>query len=381
MKNTPPSPSFRQNMKSKCIVAFALLFCPVEFAYSQVGVAQIINQLLLDDCIIKTVPPLDVCTPPVLETQAHIDAFQSVEVVKGFLQIEPETDLDFSPMNNLREVQGILYIQNGEHTTINGFNNLQSVGTRAETFGFGRAIQIENNPNLTSITGFRNLRKSTHPEAWSPYINILFNPSLRQIDGFDSLDQAAGVSIRFNTNLRTVAGFNALHTIDTGIGLIITDSNSLTGLPTFANLRNVTGGIGLYNLRALASMPRFQNLRSTRRVTVQNLGISELRSFNNSSFRTVRSLTISRNRNLTLMSGFTNLRSIEGEYGDIYITDNALLDDVTGFNSLITNDSTDYLAIRDNPNLNCPVELFMLQDVASSSGNLVNCETTPYVFP
>ena len=80
------------------------------------------------------------------------------------------------------------------------------------------------------------------------------------------------------------------------------------------------------------------------------------------------------------MSGFTNLKGIAGEAGDLYITDNDLLDNVTGFNSLITNDPTDYISIRNNPNLDCPAELFMLQDIANSSANLVNCETTPYNF-
>ncbi|NNC98589.1 MAG: hypothetical protein HKN85_00245 [Gammaproteobacteria bacterium] len=356
------------------------MLCPIQFTHAQAGITSIINQLLLDDCPIQTEPPLAVCTPPVLETQADIDAFQSVEVVKGHLQIEAETDLDFSPFANLREIQGILYIQNGALSSINGFNNLESVGTRAASFGFGRAVQIENNPNLVSISGFQNLRKSTHPEGWSPYINILFNPSLTQINGFNQLDQAAGVSIRYNTNLTTVTGFGSLHTIDTGIGLVITNSAALSTLPSFANLTTSSGGIELYNLPSITSMPWFQNMTSTSWVRVHNLGISDLRSFNNSGFLTVRRLSITNNPNLTLISGFQNLRSIEGVAGDLYISDNALLNNVTGFNSLITNDPTDYISISDNPNLNCPVELFMLQDIAYSSGNLVNCATTPYDF-
>jgi hypothetical protein len=380
MKYTPLSPSICQNIRSKCIIAFALLLCPIEFVHSQAGISQIVTQLLLDECLIKTEPPLQECTPPVLETQAHVDAFASVEVVKGHLQIEADTNLDFSPFNNLREIQGILYLQNGALSSINGFNNLESIGTRAETFGYGRSVYIENNPNLVSISGFQKLRKSTHPEAWSPYIFIRNNPSLTQISGFNMLDISAGVSIRRNTNLSSVTGFGALHTIDTGIGLIITDSTVLTTLPSFANLTDSDGGIELYNLPSITSMPRFQNLTSTRRVRVHNLGITELRSFNNSGFRTVRSLSITNNSDLTLMSGFSNLRSFEGTEGDLYISNNASLDNVTGFNSLITNDPTDYFSISNNPNLNCPVELFMLQDIAYSQANEVNCETTPYNF-
>jgi len=206
------------------------------------------------------------------------------------------SDLDFSPLNNLREVQGILYIQNGALSTINGFNNLESVGTRAVTFGYGRSVRIENNPNLVSISGFQKLKRSTHPEAWSPYIFIRFNSSLRQINAFNMLDHAAGVSIRRNPDLRSVAGFGALHTLDTGTGLTITDASNLTSLPSFANLRVSEGGIELYDLPGLTTMPRFQNMTSTRWLRVHNLGISELGSFNNSGFRTVRRLSITENR-------------------------------------------------------------------------------------
>lgn len=127
-------------------------------------------------------------------------------------------------------------------------------------------------------------------------------------------------------------------------------------------------------------MPRFQALTYARTLRVHNLGLSEMRSFNNNGFLATHSLSITENRNLTLLSGFQSLVSIEGEHGDLYISDNLLLDDVTGFNSLISNDSTDYISIAENPKLNCPVELFMLQDIAYSSRNLVNCETTPYDF-
>lgn len=372
-----------QRCKLGLLFALALIAQPSGYVSAQIdtsAVTSMVQQLLLAECPIATEPPLQVCTPPVLETQAHIDAFQAVEVVKGHLQIEAATNLDFSPLNNLREIQGILYLHQGQLSTINGFNNLESIGARASLFGNGHQIYIENNPNLTSISGFNKLRKATHPAARSPAIFIRHNPALNQINGFSMLDQAAVVSIRRNSLLSSVSGFDALHTIDSGIGLIISNSAVLTNIPSFANLSVINGALQLYDLPSLTTMPRFQALTAATRVRIHNLGIADLQSFNNSGFNGTSSLEITENRNLTLISGFASLVNIAGARGDLYISDNPLLDNVTGFNSFINGDPTDYISIADNPQLDCPTELFMLQPVAYSQNNDVNCTTTPYPF-
>ena len=224
----------------KCMAALAFIFsvCFARVAYPQSGLSAI-TSFLLEPCPIKTIPPLDRCTSPVIETQQDVDAFKSVEVVLGHLQIEAKTNLDLSPFDKLREIQGILYLRNGNLSSINGFNNLESVGARATSFGFGRQIYIDNNPQLTTISGFQKLKKSTHPEALSPGIFIRFNPVLGVINGFNALDHGSSVSIRYNPQLSAVTGFNTLHTLDTR--LLITDSTSLSSLPTFANLGIIDG--------------------------------------------------------------------------------------------------------------------------------------------
>lgn len=363
-------------IKCKAMLVFALSMSFSGLAHSQ-DVTSIITNLLLEPCPIVTMPPLKRCTSPVLQTQKDVDAFKSVEVVLGHLQIEAETDLDLSPFDKLREIQGILYLHNGNLSSINGFNNLESVGSRAASFGFGRQIYIDNNPQLTTVSGFQKLRKSGHPEARSPSIFIRFNPLLGTVSGFNALDEAGTVSIRYNAQLSQVTGFDSLQTIDSG--LYITNSPGLTSLPSFANLTTI-GSLDLYDLPALNSMPGFQSLTYSRTLRVHNLGISELRSFNNSNFHTIQSLSITENRNLLLMAGFSSLRFIEGERGDMYINDNPVLNDVTGFNQLVTNDPTDYISVADNTSLDCPAELFMLEPVAYSQSNNNNCETTPYDF-
>lgn len=367
-------------MKIKLAILCLIICCCSSLGWAQVDLTAVIQTLVLDECPIQTEPPLKKCTPIVLETQEHIDAFRDVRVVKGNLQIEAEENLNFGPLNNLREIYGILRIHVGSLSTIHGFNNLESVGSRAAVRGNADQIYIENNPNLTSIVGFQKLKISTHQNARSPKIFIRFNNSLTQIDGFGSLDHAGVISIRRNPLLNSISGFTSLHTLDSGIGLQITDSPLLTSVPSFANLQTIRGSFEFWDLRGLATLPTFPMLSSVRDVRIHNTASAEIAGFNNSGLQGIRRIILSNNRNLTLISGFANVRSITGERGDFYVSNNPILNNVTGFNSLITNDSTDYISITDNADLDCPEEFFMLQDVAVSTRNLVNCETTPYEF-
>jgi hypothetical protein len=79
-------------------------------------------------------------------------------------------------------------------------------------------IEISQNPNLQSISGFQYLNQITG------YLSINYNPSLTSITGFTQLTSVLGgqlvndqaITLLYNAALNDISGFRALSTIDYG---------------------------------------------------------------------------------------------------------------------------------------------------------------------
>jgi len=160
------------------------------------------------------------------------------------------TDVTF---NSLTTVEGFLDFKNGMAINdFSGFNNLTTAG----------AIQISNN-TTTTINGFEGLISTS-------YINILENPMLMEITGFNNLTAIVegavnGQTINYfqiaeNPMLSSITGFTVLTTADAGV---ISGNTSLSdccfSLPFVENLTISNNAPGCNSQAEINAPPVFTN--------------------------------------------------------------------------------------------------------------------------
>jgi hypothetical protein len=191
------------------------------------------------------------CTGDVdLTTQAEVDAFDCA-VVTGWLNIidadnlDPGDDIvDLSPVSAVLEsVQQSLYFDTVSLTTVEGFENLTSLGW---------GLYFYYNESLVTISGFDNLL------ATGDNIEFYDNASLTTITGFRNLE-TAGYSMEFGANpvLTTIPMFNALKTITSS--LFIYDHPSLPRVTGFNNLDFIDYSFNVTDNTQLADLCGFYN--------------------------------------------------------------------------------------------------------------------------
>jgi hypothetical protein len=183
----------------------------------------------------------------------NISESNSLQVITGFNSLYSIGALNIIGLNSLKDISGFQNVDNiignstiGENPlleTISGFGNMGSFGNLSITgnlslttlSGFNgnfitdtkaTILNIANNANLKTITGFKNAQITS--------VNINNNDLLTEISGFTNLISAEDINMNSDMNLNTISGFNALISAKY-IG--IRDNKSLTSLSgLFPNL-------------------------------------------------------------------------------------------------------------------------------------------------
>ena len=259
-----------------------------------------------------------------IQTQADIDALSGCTRIEGSLIVDTDAStLDFSPLGSLQTIVRSFLVENNPNlTSISGFDNLETAATfSTDIFDLIPEFTIRNNPSLTSISGFGEL------EEVGTSIDIFGNDALTSVSGFGQLDSTGSVFLFDNASLTSVAGFGNLRSSS----IFIANNPSLVSIPEFEALER-SGTFFINNNDALVSFSGFGNL-----VSVES---------NSQGF--VGLFSVSDNDALESFSGFESLRLVGGVASDssgrFLIEDNPSLISIPEFGALeaiVANDFTD----------------------------------------
>ena len=258
-----------------------------------------------------------------ISDQEDLDALTGVTKIVGFLNIMTSAEiLDFTPLDKLQVVTEGVSIRNSPRLqAIEGFPALVRTGDNEEV----KYFTIKDNDKLVTIKGFDVLRDI-------PELEIIRNPSLQTISGFEKLERIAGTN----------------DTEEPDFSLLLTDLPELESLPSFESLKSL-GSKGL---------------------KISNTGLPSVAGFN--SLTSGKTIEISANPNLSEMTGFGSVSEVaEG----VNIVFNPTLIRISGFESLKDGSNS---SISGNDSLDCsaaPQANLGFFPLGRSVNNSVDCPT------
>jgi hypothetical protein len=221
-----------------------------------------------------------------------------------------------------------------------GLDNITDLSPLLQLVTLGGNVVIDGNQNLSSLNGLGNLN------SVGKDLTIISNPQITSLSGLNELSTVGSdLQIENNINLTNLMGLESLN--NTGKNLVIDGNSSLITLEHLNSLDSVGSTLNISNNNALLNLDQFNSLKYIGSNLTINTGNSALETI--SGFNTLviveGNLTI-RNVNITSISGFQNIDSINGR---LRIIVNSNLQSITGFNNLtfVAND----LGIFDNPTL------------------------------
>lgn len=287
---------------------------------------------------------------------SDISPLSSLTYVEGSLIINANDELtSLNGLQNITSIGSRLSIQNNvQLQNINALQNLVEVGN-GPIEELGNGIIIQNCPNLqnidgllglTEINGFLvigdvntdnsnlsliNLSGLANIERIKGYVILANNDSILDLTGIDNINIINGeLRISGNDNLLDLKGLENLSMVDGDFS--INGNLNLQNVNQLSNLNVINGSLSVDYNTALNSLSGFQNLEtilsflsisleagnSINQIDFDNLvtvsavilSASEIFSFN--SLSTLQTLYINGyEENLTLLSGFDNITSIE----------------------------------------------------------------------
>lgn len=141
---------------------------------------------------------------------ANFTELTTLQKLQGSLVVQCcDSLVNINGFESLRVITGSLVVRyNRNLTSINGFSTLENVSS----------VEISENGNLQSISGFGNLNVITG------YLQIDRNIALRVFDGFSNLQVLGGetlvlghaLTVLYNPNLTALSGLRDLSTINYG---------------------------------------------------------------------------------------------------------------------------------------------------------------------
>ncbi|MEG3658631.1 hypothetical protein V5097_14575 [Arenibacter palladensis] len=234
------------------------------------------------------------------------------DIIKGSLtigrvdKITPSDIVNLSYLNDLTAVSGSIDIYRSPLKTLEGLNNIVSIGER---------LYINNNSSLLDLDALESLTTVTE------YISLSRNPSLASLNGLNRLTQVEHVIIHDCDNLQNL---NGLQNVNPVLNNLLIEKNDL-----------------LTDITALDQISSVQILFIDENASLQNInGLDNI-----TGVETL--LKITNNSNLTDLSALSKLSSV-GEHANFFTEDNGVL-------------------INDNPQLET---LNGLQSLSKIYGNL-----------
>lgn len=262
---------------------------------------------------------------------------------------------DLSPLSSIRRITGYLWITSTSLESLDGLNNLDSVGSYiriyynshlkdidalanlrkvdayidvqandslVSTAGFlhlesAQYIRIKGNQSLQTVGSFDSLRRL------NSLLDIDNNPSLNGVNGFNSLEQVNDIRITGIGGIGTISGFNKIDTLRT---LAIGGSNAIDLMPSFSALRYLRDDLGISGIREIGNIHMFDSINHVRYLSIRNNNLlQELPTFY--ALDTIENLNIQSNHTITSITALSNLIPTQ----QIYISDNSSLISINAF--------------------------------------------------
>ncbi|MEM6718884.1 MAG: hypothetical protein AAF611_06205 [Bacteroidota bacterium] len=232
------------------------------------------------DDTIRTPPVIVFQGNLVIRTQAEVNAIgaQGYNVINGSLHIgdvasdttpaEPSDITDLSPLSTITSITRQLEIQsNPELTSLNGFSNLAVVS----------GLVINDNETLTSLDGLTSLSRidgntilTAQTFLSGGLISLSNNPALTSISGLSSINPQVIFQISIDkTGLTTLDGLENINSITR---LNITSNNSLISLEALEGLENIRNTVFIFNNDMLVNYCTLQTpLQNNQELSIYNV--------------------------------------------------------------------------------------------------------------
>jgi uncharacterized repeat protein (TIGR01451 family) len=263
----------------------------------------------------------------------NLNALGNLTTVGGDFQPGSGPEMqDLHGLEKLTSIGGWLDLAGSVVSSLNGLNNLETVGS---------GVQLRDMYNLNNIYALGNLK--TVGGSFS-----LINTALPVLDGLNSLTSAGAITVVNNPDLSDMNGFDNLKKV--GTNLWINENPSLFLLDGLNALDSVTGDVEIQRNPVLYEMPGLQRLKSVggnfhfggNHLLVTVAGLDSL-------LHVGGGFAVSDNDNLNYFNGFHRLHAVDGSF---YIYDNPKLVDLYGFEQLDTVGGSLLLAQNNLTNLN-----------------------------
>eukprot|EP00040_Diaphanoeca_grandis_P036131 m.229234 g.229234 ORF g.229234 m.229234 type:complete len:1381 (-) comp33556_c0_seq1:152-4294(-) len=250
-----------------------------------------------------------------------------LELVKGFVVIDDNKNLSTIKLNSIVEVKTDIEIQNNpDLTTIAGFDGLVFAN---------ESIFMMSNPKLKAIVGFNSLKQVLGE------LKIKNNKALERIEGFNSDALTFSTNGNGETNFRvadnaalnTIKGFNGVKVLDrleivnNKATTVMTQPDDAEGLVGFNSLTQLIQ-LKIEDNSNLAAVKGFGNLSliKTAFSFKRNDRVAVIDGFD--KLKTMQSFVVDSNNALETLNGFNTLSEIRGPAA---ITNNSALEVVEGF--------------------------------------------------
>lgn len=307
-----------------------------------------------------------------IRTQEDIDAFKDIRRLNGNLFIESQTLSSLNGLENLRVIDGDLYIGGAEGNllleNVDGLTGLVSLSGDLWVGGVGNV----GNAKLKNINGLQNLTK------FAGWIVIEKNPELQNIQGLIKVTTAWGIDIVDNDSLASLDGLDNLQSLRDPIGggslneddsfteIMLWDNPSLTGIDALAGLRAVSN-IDIGRNSALESLFGLHNIQQVDEVYVwENHSLQTMQGLNSLQSATW-SVEMWENNGMTSLDGLENLRQVGY---CLWVSDSPALVSATAVSEIFTSENLE-IGFKNLPRLS---ELPAFKISAASFILIINCD-------
>lgn len=264
-----------------------------------------------------------------------LDGLQNITSVGGEIELYSNPILtDITALSKITSVPGRLSVaENDALTTLFGLHNIKSVGndlnivsnpalttmSSLTVTSVGDDIFIENNPLLTDLLGLQNIVTLADELLISGNDALI---SLQALSGFTIMND--DLEISYNPSLTSLAGID---NITTYVGdLIISENASLADLSVLSDLTEIGGTLFIAGSVFLTDLKVLENITSVGGLYIA--GNTALTTLSDLKLTSARSIIIEDNDLLTDLKGLENITVLEERLG---IIDN---DGLTNLNEL-----------------------------------------------
>lgn len=266
----------------------------------------------------------------------HTTSSQSPCLPEG-ISFTTQSQIDSFSINypGCNEIEGSVYINSQEISSLNGLSQVTSIGG---------SLKIFYSHQISSLNGLNNLQ--TIGEACA----ISWNDNLASLSGLEALKfVGGGLGISSNPILSDLEPLDSL--VYVGGNLVISENDSISSI-SLNHLTNIEGTyFEISHNSNLTSLEGFGNLANADVIYIVNNSSLETISGLNKLEHIESHLQISNNEVLEGIFGFAKLKFINGEPGDagLFISGNNSLESIEGFDSLsyVANN----IEIIENPSL------------------------------